>query len=182
MGKEELNSGLVAGEQQSAGRRRIGLLSDTHGWLDPQLLTFFEDCDEVWHAGDIGDFSVTDLLAERFTLRAVYGNVDGGMMRRTFPEDQVFESEGVRVLMTHIGGYPGHYDRRVAGLLRRLRPTLFICGHSHIAKVMYDQKLDCLHINPGAAGRYGFHQVRTAVRFQLSAGKVEELELIELNK
>lgn len=160
----------------------IGLLSDTHGWLDPELFKFFKDCDEVWHCGDIGDLSVTDQLSEHFTLRTVWGNIDGTIFRKMFPECRIFECGGVKVLMTHIGGYPGHYDKRIAGILKRERPALFICGHSHIAKVMYDKKLECLHINPGAAGRYGFHTVRTAVRFRLNEGKIEDLELVELNK
>ena len=132
---------------------RIGLLSDTHGWLDPKLLEFFEGCDEVWHCGDIGTMEVAEELERHFIVRAVYGNIDGGMMRRVYPETDVFTCEGVKVLMTHIGGYPGHYDMRIKSRLLQERPKLFVCGHSHIAKVMYDRKLACLHINPGAAGR-----------------------------
>ena len=162
--------------------KRIGLLSDTHGWLDPKLTEFFRDCDEVWHCGDIGDVAVADDLAARFHLRAVYGNIDGGILRRMFRETEVFECEGVKVLMTHIGGYPGRYDLRIRPLLLAEAPRLFVCGHSHIAKVMYDKKLDCLHINPGAAGRYGFHKVRTAVRFVLDGGNVKDLELVEYEK
>lgn len=162
--------------------KRIGLLSDTHGWLDPKLTEFFRDCDEVWHCGDIGDVAVADSLAARFHLRAVYGNIDGGVLRRMFRETEVFECEGVKVLMTHIGGYPGRYDLRIRPLLSAEAPRLFVCGHSHIAKVMYDKKLNCLHINPGAAGRYGFHKVRTAVRFVLDGGNVKDLELAEYEK
>lgn len=158
------------------------MLSDTHGWLDPKIVEFFKDCDEVWHCGDIGNPAVTDELAGRFILRAVYGNIDDGMMRRSFPERQLFTCEGIKVFMTHIGGYPGHYDPRVAGILRQERPRLFVCGHSHIAKVKYDEKLKCLHINPGAAGRYGFHQVRTAARFRIEGENIGDLELIELEK
>lgn len=161
---------------------RIGLLSDTHGWLDPKLLEFFEGCDEVWHCGDIGTMEVAEELERHFIVRAVYGNIDGGMMRRVYPEIDVFTCEGVKVLMTHIGGYPGHYDMRIKSRLLQERPKLFVCGHSHIAKVMYDRKLACLHINPGAAGRYGFHKVRTAVRFVIEAGEIKDLELIEYER
>lgn len=161
---------------------RIGLLSDTHGWLDPKLLEFFEGCDEVWHCGDIGTMEVAEELERHFIVRAVYGNIDGGMMRRVYPETDVFTCEGVKVLMTHIGGYPGHYDMRIKSRLLQERPKLFVCGHSHIAKVMYDRKLACLHINPGAAGRYGFHKVRTAVRFVIRAGEIKDLELIEYER
>lgn len=158
---------------------KIGLLSDTHGWLDPHLVEFFRDCDEVWHCGDIGGLAVADKLAIDFNFRAVFGNIDGGVMRRIYPETQVFECEGVKVVMTHIGGYPGHYDSRIKPLLLRERPKLFVCGHSHITKVMYDKKLDCLHINPGAAGRNGFHRVRTAVRFVIEKGLIKDLEVVE---
>lgn len=161
---------------------RIGLLSDTHGWLDPKLLEFFEGCDEVWHCGDIGSMDVAEELERHFIVRAVYGNIDGRMMRRVYPETDVFTCEGVKVLMTHIGGYPGHYDMRIKSRLLQERPKLFVCGHSHIAKVMYDRKLACLHINPGAAGRYGFHKVRTAVRFVIEAGEIKDLELVEYER
>ncbi|WP_303179835.1 metallophosphoesterase [uncultured Butyricimonas sp.] len=161
---------------------KVGLLSDTHGWLDPKIVEFFKACDEVWHCGDIGDVAVADALAKRFKLRAVYGNIDGELSRRMFPGTEVFQCEGVKVMMTHIGGYPGHYDKKAADVLRRERPKLFVCGHSHIAKVKYDQLLDCLHINPGAAGKFGFHTVRTAVRFEINGERIENLELIELEK
>lgn len=161
---------------------KIGLLSDTHGWLDPRITDFFRECGEVWHCGDIGNAEVADTLAAAFRLRAVCGNVDGGELRRMFPEISVFECEGVKTVMTHIGGYPGHYDGRIRETLRRERPRLFVCGHSHILKVMYDKSLDCLHVNPGAAGRYGFHKVRTAVRFDVCAGGIGNLEILELEK
>lgn len=161
---------------------RIGLLSDTHGWLDLKLLEFFEGCDEVWHCGDIGSMDVAEELERHFIVRAVYGNIDGGMMRRVYPETDVFTCEGVKVLMTHIGGYPGHYDMRIKSRLLQECPKLFVCGHSHIAKVMYDRKLACLHINPGAAGRYGFHKVRTAVRFVIETGEIKDLELVEYER
>ncbi len=130
----------------------------------------------------MGDVAVADALAARFRLRAVYGNIDGGVLRQMFRETEVFECEGVKVVMTHIGGYPGRYDLRIKPLLLAEAPRLFVCGHSHIAKVMFDKKLNCLHVNPGAAGRYGFHKVRTAVRFVLDAGNVRDLELVEYEK
>jgi len=161
---------------------KIGLLSDTHGYLDSKVEHFFKDCGEVWHCGDIGDRAVSDRLAESFRLRAVYGNIDGGEMRRMFSESLIFVCEGVKIVMTHIGGYPGHYDARIREVLYREHPQLFVCGHSHILKVMYDKTLKCLHINPGAAGRYGFHQVRTAVRFAIEKGNIKDLEVLELEK
>jgi hypothetical protein len=161
---------------------RIGLLSDTHGYLDEQLFDFFAECEEVWHAGDIGDAEVADRLEAFRPLRAVYGNIDAPELRHRFPEDLRFTVEGLDVWITHIGGYPGRYDKRVRSVMAEDPPGLFICGHSHILKVMPDKKYGLLHINPGAAGRQGFHHMRTAVRFTISEGKVSELELIELGK
>ncbi len=161
---------------------RIGLLSDTHGYLDGQLFDFFAECEEVWHAGDIGDAEVADRLEAFRPLRAVYGNIDAPELRHRFPEDLRFTVEGLDVWITHIGGYPGRYDKRVRSVMAEDPPGLFICGHSHILKVMPDKKYGLLHINPGAAGRQGFHHMRTAVRFTISEGKVSELELIELGK
>lgn len=161
---------------------KVGILSDTHGWLDPKIIEFFKDCNEIWHCGDIGDVAVTDMLAAQFRLRAVFGNIDGGVLRRIYRETEVFQCEGVKVLMTHIGGYPGRYDVRIKPLLMKVQPKLFICGHSHIAKVMFDKKLGCLHINPGAAGRYGFHQVRTAVRLVIDGEDIKDLELVEYKR
>lgn len=158
---------------------KIGVLSDTHGWLEPKILEFLKGCDEVWHCGDIGALSVTDVLAKHFPLRVVYGNIDDTETRHIFHETEIFTCEGIKVLMTHIGGYPGHYDSRVRLLLDTEHPGLFLCGHSHIVKVMYDKKRDCLHINPGAAGRHGFHQVKTAVRFHIDNGRIHDLELGE---
>lgn len=158
---------------------KIGVLSDTHGWLDSKVLEFFNGCDEVWHCGDIGDIKVTDALTALFPLKAVYGNIDGGILRHIYPETELFTCEGVKVLMTHIGGYPGHYEPHIRQLLDQEHPKLFICGHSHIVKVMFDKKRECLHINPGAAGRYGFHKVRTAVRFHIENGEIKDLELGE---
>ena len=158
---------------------RIGLLSDTHGWLDPRLPEYFASCDEVWHAGDLGP-DVAGLLAGLGTFRAVHGNIDDARMRAGYPADLVFTTEGLRVVMTHIGGYPGAYSPHGRRLIETHRPGLFVCGHSHICKVIPDPAFGLLHINPGAAGRHGFHQVRTAVRFNIRQGKPADLEVIEL--
>lgn len=159
---------------------RIGLLSDTHGWLDPRLKEHFAQCDEIWHAGDIGGLHVTDELAKWKPLRAVWGNIDDAQARATYPEHQRFTLDGMRVWITHIGGRPTKYDRGVIEELRRDPPDLFICGHSHILLVQFDPKLNCLYLNPGAAGRHGLHTMRTALRFTLDAGKPKDLEVIEL--
>lgn len=161
--------------------KRIGLLSDTHGYWDERYLKYFDTCDEIWHAGDIGSQEVADRLAAFRPLRAVYGNIDGQDMRLRFPEINRFTLEGADVLMKHIGGYPGKYDPSVRQILTTQPPQLFISGHSHILKVKYDPKLHLLHINPGAAGKYGFHKVRTLVRFSISEGAFSDLEVIELN-
>lgn len=160
--------------------KRIGLLSDTHAWWDERYLKHFEQCDEIWHAGDIGSVEVAEKLAAFRPLRAVYGNVDGHELRLMFPEVLRFEVEGAEVLMKHIGGYPGKYDPSIRNTLLINPPKLFISGHSHILKVKYDDCLGLLHINPGAAGTYGFHKVRTLVRFEIDGGKFQNLEVIEL--
>ncbi|MCB9185649.1 MAG: metallophosphoesterase family protein [Flavobacteriales bacterium] len=162
--------------------KRIGLLSDTHGYLDEGIKKHFADCDEIWHAGDIGTVKVSDTLAAWKLYRAVYGNIDGGKLRLMHPENQIFEVEGVKVLMTHIGGYPGRYASRVRELIIQEKPKLYICGHSHILKVMFDKKHQVLHMNPGAAGISGFHQVKTMLRFVLDQGEIKDLEVIELGK
>lgn len=158
----------------------IGLLSDTHGFFDPRLKEFFTNCNEIWHAGDIGNIETADEIAAFKPLRAVYGNIDGHEIRIVYPEHQRFHYEGMDVWITHIGGYPGNYDQRVRQNIRTNTPELFITGHSHICKVMPDKKLGLLHINPGAAGKSGFHQIRTAVRFIIVEGKIKDLEVIEL--
>jgi putative phosphoesterase len=168
-----------------AAMSRIGLLSDTHGWLDPKLREHFAACDEIWHAGDIGGLHVTDELQSWFPrkpLRAVFGNIDAATARRAFPEHQRFELEGVRTWMTHIGGRPLRYDRNVSKELRTSPPDLFICGHSHICLVQFDPTLNCLYMNPGAAGRHGWHQMRTVLRFTLADGRPKDLEVLELGK
>lgn len=159
---------------------RIGLLSDTHGYLDEAIFQHFESCDEIWHAGDFGDIAVADTLAAFRPLRGVYGNIDGKDIRAVFPEHLRFNCEEVDVWMTHIGGYPNRYSPQVLKDIKLNPPRLFICGHSHILKVMYDQKLQCLHLNPGAAGKQGWHKVRTLLRFSINNKRIENLEVIEL--
>ncbi len=161
---------------------KIGLLSDTHGWLHPRLFDHFAECDEIWHAGDIGTIEIADQLAAFKPLRAVYGNVDNAVIRSAYKEHAIFLAEEVRVWITHIGGYPGHYDKRVRKELTENPPDLFICGHSHIAKVMYDDKLGFLFVNPGAAGHNGFHKIMTAVRFQIDGKKIHDFEMIEMGE
>ena len=159
---------------------RIGLLSDTHNILDPSVFEHFKEVDEIWHAGDVGTSAIIDELAAFKPVRAVYGNIDGTDIRHLFPEHLKWKCEEVKVWMTHIGGYPKRYDPRVKAEIQRNPPDLFICGHSHILKVIYDQKLKLLHINPGAAGRYGFQTVSTLVRFSIEGKEIKDLQVIEL--
>lgn len=160
--------------------KRIGLLSDTHSWWDDRYLIHFADCDEIWHAGDIGSELVIKQLEARCPVRAVCGNIDGQEIRSRFSEVLKFKVEECNVIMTHIGGYPGKYSPAIRGSIYRERPQLFIAGHSHILKVMYDDIVGCLHINPGAAGRQGWQQVRTLVKFTIDGKEIKELEIIEL--
>ncbi len=159
---------------------RIGLLSDTHGFWDSRFEKYFSECDEIWHAGDIGSMEVADRLAELKPLRAVFGNIDTYDLRLRFSEKYRFRCEDVEVLIKHIGGYPGHYDPSVRQTIFTNPPQLFISGHSHILKVMNDQTLGILHINPGAAGISGFHTKRTLVRFTIDGSEIKDLEVIEL--
>lgn len=159
---------------------RIGLLSDTHGFLDPKVFTYFESCDEIWHAGDFGNEALVRTLQEFRPLRGVYGNIDGQAIRKELPEIAEFECAGLRVLMIHIGGYPNRYAPGVQERIKVARPGLFISGHSHILKVMYDKTHHCLHMNPGAAGKQGWQKVRTLLRFSIKEGKATDLEVIEL--
>jgi uncharacterized protein len=161
---------------------KIGLISDTHGWIHPRLFALFADCDEIWHAGDIGNIETADSFSSFRKFRAVYGNIDNDVIRRVYPEKLVFNAEGVRVWMTHIGGTPDHYDRRVMPLIYDDSPDLFICGHSHIAKVIYDKKGGFLYVNPGAAGYSGFHKYMTAIRFMIDGKDIHDMELIELGE
>ena len=159
---------------------RIGILSDTHAYLDERIFEHFKECDEIWHAGDIGSLEVVQKLAAFKPLRAVHGNVDGGSLRGNYPEFLSFECEQVSVLLTHIGGYPGRYWPEAKRKIIELRPDLFVCGHSHILKVQFDQKNNLLFINPGAAGKSGFHHVRTMIRLIIDKAEIKDLEVIEL--
>ena len=160
---------------------KIGLLSDTHGYWDDRYITYFSVCDEIWHAGDIGSLEVAERLSVFKPFRAVYGNIDGHTIRKMYPENARFTVEKADVWMTHIGGYPGKYDRNVIPEIFNHPPKLFITGHSHILKVKYDKTLNMLHINPGAAGKYGMHTQRTLIRFCIDNGNFKDLEVIELN-
>ena len=161
---------------------KIGVLSDTHGYIDDPLLSFFDSCDQIWHAGDFGSMEVADILAAKKPLTGVHGNIDDYFVRKKFPMHQRFMCEEVDVWLTHAGGYPGHYAPPVYHEIHEHPPKLFICGHSHILKVMNDKKLGLLHINPGAAGISGQHLTRTAVRFVIDGDQIKDLEYIELKK
>jgi putative phosphoesterase len=163
----------------------VGLISDTHGFLDEALLGHLKDCDEIWHAGDLGSgesgpFGLLERLRSFKPVKAVYGNIDGAEIRAELPADLAWECEGLRIYMRHIGGYPGNYDRRAKEELLREKPDLFVCGHSHILRVMRDPNLNLLHMNPGACGHNGWHKLRTALRFTVEKGKVADVVAIEL--
>ncbi len=160
--------------------KKILLLSDTHSHIDATILKYVKLADEVWHAGDIGDLKVTDTIQKLKPLRAVFGNIDNHEARLEFPLNNRFFCEGVEVLITHIGGYPGKYSPAIREEITKNPPKLFISGHSHILKVMFDKKLNCLHMNPGAAGISGFHQKRTMLRFEIDGDKIQSLEIIEI--
>jgi putative phosphoesterase len=160
--------------------KTIGLISDTHGYLDDAVFRHFENCDEIWHAGDFGSIELADQLNAFKPLRGVYGNIDGQDIRAQYPEHLKFDCEELKVWMTHIGGYPGKYSPGIREELYRNPPGLFISGHSHILKVIYDKKISCLHLNPGAAGKHGWHKVRTLLRFCISGEKIHNLDVIEL--
>ena len=162
--------------------RIIGLISDTHGFLDSRFVSHLKKCDEIWHAGDIGSMEVAEKLKEIVPLKAVFGNIDNHKIRLEFPENLRFMCEKVDVFITHIGGYPGRYDKRVKEKLQTNPPTLFICGHSHILKVMNDKKLGILHMNPGAAGNSGLHKVKTMLRFKIDGKNISDLEVVELER
>lgn len=162
--------------------KSILLISDTHNLLDEFILNHIKNVDEVWHAGDVGEIEIYDQIKNLANLRMVYGNIDNKTLRAQVPENQVFECEGIKVLMTHIGGYPNRYDKRIKPLLLQERPNLFISGHSHILKVINDPKLNLLHMNPGAAGKHGFHKKRTMLKFEVSRGEIKNLVVIEKDK
>ncbi|MCC8034483.1 MAG: metallophosphatase family protein [Rikenellaceae bacterium] len=159
--------------------KKIGILSDTHGYFDDLLRRFFDGVDELWHAGDIGNVETADKIAAFKPLRAVYGNIDGAPLRRIYPKSDMWTTEQIKVAMTHIGGYPGRYDREVFTSILPEHPDMFIDGHSHILKVMFDKRNNFLFINPGAAGIYGFHKVRTAVRLEVDGKDLRNLEVGE---
>ena len=162
---------------------KIGLISDTHGFLDEAVFRHFEHCDEIWHAGDFGSITIAEQLQKLpVPLRGVYGNIDGQDIRGVYPEQLVWVTEGVKVLMTHIGGYPPKYNPKVRKQLLIHHPQLFISGHSHILKVMFDEKLQCLHMNPGAAGKQGWHSIRTLILFTIDGKEMKDCNVIELGK
>ncbi|ULQ57259.1 metallophosphatase family protein [Flavihumibacter rivuli] len=163
---------------------KIGLLSDTHGWLDEQIIQHFSQCQEIWHAGDFGSIAIAQQLeaATGIKIRGVYGNIDGYDVRSFYPEENLFTVEGIKVYIKHIGGYPGRYAPGVKQKIREEKPQLFISGHSHILKVQFDPELNCLHMNPGAAGKQGWHKVRTIIRFVIDGPNMKDCEVIELGK
>jgi uncharacterized protein len=161
---------------------RIGLISDTHHYLDPAVFRHFSSCDEIWHAGDFGNAGIASALAAVKPLKGVYGNIDGKDIRNEFPEKLTWQCEDVRIFMTHIGGHPPKYNPNVKKELLELKPNLFICGHSHILRIIFDDKISCLYMNPGAAGNQGWHKLRTLVRFSIDGRDIRNCEVIELGK
>ncbi len=161
---------------------RIGIISDTHGWLDEKVLTHFENCDEIWHAGDFGPGNISGQLASLKPLKGVYGNIDDHIIRSQYPEQIIFQCEEVEVLIRHIGGAPPKYNPETKKQLLLHQPNLFISGHSHILKIMFDQQMNCLHINPGAAGKQGWHKMRTIVRLVIDGKEMKDCEVVELGK
>ena len=162
--------------------KKILLISDTHGYIDDKILSYCKLADEVWHAGDIGSIEVVDKIKQLKPFKGVYGNIDNNLIRNKFPIDQRFSCENIKVWITHIGGYPSRYSKRISDRLKSEKVDLFICGHSHILRVMNDKKHDLLHINPGAIGKHGFHNMRSIVRFEIDGKKIENLEIIEFNR
>lgn len=162
----------------------IGLISDTHGFLDSAVKEHFKSCSEIWHAGDFGQLAIAEELEQQTGLRVrgVYGNIDGYDVRSKYPEVLSWNCEEVRVLMRHIGGYPPRYVKGVAEEIKKEKARIFISGHSHILKIMYDERLNCLHLNPGAAGQQGWHKIRTIVRFAIDGSDIKNCEVIELGK
>ena len=160
--------------------KKILLLSDSHGYIDQKITKYLDDVDEVWHAGDIGDLKVCETILKIKPLKAVFGNIDSHEIREKFQEDLTFYCEGLKIYITHIGGYPGNYNKRVKKVIEETRPNVFICGHSHILKVIYDKKNDLLHMNPGACGLQGFHKKRTMLKFNIENKKITNLNVIEL--
>lgn len=162
--------------------KKIGLISDTHGFLDKAVATHFKDCDEIWHAGDFGPIQIAEQLKSQHPLHGVYGNIDGADIRTVFPENEIFTCEEVKVMIRHIGGYPPRYNPETRKALELHKPRLFISGHSHILRIMFDPAIDCLYMNPGAAGREGWHKMRTIVRFVIDKKDIRDCKVIELGK
>lgn len=162
--------------------KRIGLISDTHSYFHPELPRIFEKCDEIWHAGDFGNYEMVQKLRELKPLRGVYGNIDGHDIRAEYPEVLSFQCEGVDVLMKHIGGYPRRYNPDIKQIMQTKPPKLFISGHSHILKVIYDKQYNCLHLNPGAAGKQGFHKTISILRFIIDGDQIRDMEIVEFDK
>ncbi len=162
--------------------KRIGLLSDTHSYIDDEILSHLQDCDEVWHAGDFGNQEVIDVLRKINFTQGVYGNIDDNHIQQQFPLQNIFQCEGVRVLMQHIGGYPGRYSKGIKEAIQKHHAQIFISGHSHILKIMYDDSLQCLHINPGAAGKQGWHKLRTLVLFTIDGKEIKDCNIVEFPK
>ncbi len=160
--------------------KKIGLISDTHHYIDEIILDYFKDCDEIWHIGDFGTVEIADKINAKKPLRGVYGNIDGQDIRSVYPEQLVFMCEELKVMLRHIGGYPPKYNTATKKELLLHKPQLFISGHSHILKIMYDEKLQCLHMNPGAAGKQGWHKIRTLIRFVINGKDIKDCEVIEL--
>jgi hypothetical protein len=162
--------------------KKILLISDTHGYIDDRIIQYAKESDETWHAGDIGELKVVDEIKKVTTLRAVHGNIDNSKIRAEYAENLRFKIEDMKIWITHIGGYPSKYNLRIRQEINSNPPDVFICGHSHILKVINDNKLNLLHINPGAIGKHGFHQVRTMIRFQIIKSKIQNLEVIEFKR
>jgi len=160
----------------------IGVISDTHSHIDEKILSYFKDCDEIWHAGDVGDEKVLDQLRVICKVRGVYGNIDNHRIRSMVPENNLFRTEDMNVMITHIGGYPKRYNKKCKALIKRLKPDIVVVGHSHILKVIYDKEFKHLHINPGAAGKYGIHKLRTIIRFNLDGKNMSDMEIIEIKR
>lgn len=160
--------------------KKIVLISDNHSYIEDGLIEHLKECDEIWHAGDIGDLKSIEWMKEYAPVRAVYGNIDDHETRRIYPENEIFEIEGIKVFMTHIGGYPGRYRKRIIKIIQEEQPNLYICGHSHVLKVVPDRENDLLHMNPGAYGHHGFHRFRTFLKFSITDGKIHDLNAVEL--
>ncbi len=161
---------------------KIGVLSDTHAYLSPKIISFFSACEEIWHCGDIGNVTIINQLQSFKTLRVVYGNIDGNDIRTQYKEIEIFNIEDLKVCMLHIGGYPPYYNTNALQLIKKHKPDIFVCGHSHILRVIYDEKYQLLYINPGAAGLEGFHNKITAIRFNILESKITDLEVYEIEK